>query len=129
MILNVFKNTVLLFVLILISCGSNVEKKSAKDSEILNQIQDDKNIVVGANLIEKYLPLLNEKKVGIVANQTSVIFKDNDKQITTTYSKSSNDVYTHLVDSLLSLNIDIKTVVCHPSMALEEIADAGERYY
>ncbi len=125
MILNVFKNTVLLFVLILISCGNNVEKKSVKDSEILNQVQDDKNIVVGANQTERYLSLINGKKVGIVANQTSVIFKDNDKQITTTYSKSSTDVYTHLVDSLLSLNIDINTVFA-PEHGFRGTADAGE---
>ncbi|NOY47465.1 MAG: DUF1343 domain-containing protein [Chlorobi bacterium] len=118
MILNVLKNTVLLFVLILISCGSNVEKKSAKDSEILNRIQGDKNIVVGANQIEKYLPLLNGKKVGIVANQTSVIFKDKRR-------KTEDQSFTHLVDSLLSLNVDIKTVFA-PEHGFRGTADAGE---
>lgn len=142
MILNVLKNTVLFpkiigIVLVLIACGSNVEKKSEKDNEILQHtstppsanIHDDKNIVVGANQIEKYLPLLNGKKVGIVANQTSVIFKDNDKQIATlrlsSVQASHNDKYLHLVDSLLTLNIDIKTVFA-PEHGFRGTADAGE---
>jgi uncharacterized protein YbbC (DUF1343 family) len=112
MILSVLKNTVLLFLLIMISCGYNDRKKSAKDNEIMNQVQDDKNIVVGANQIQKYLPLLNGKKVGIVANQTSVIFK-----------KHNN--YTHLVDSLIALNIDVKKVFS-PEHGFRGNADAGE---
>jgi uncharacterized protein YbbC (DUF1343 family) len=120
MILNVLKNTVLLFLLIMISCGSNDRKKSAKNAEILNHtstplsasVQEDKNIVVGANQLEKYLPLLNGKKVGIVANQTSVIFK-----------KYNN--YTHLVDSLIALNIDVKKVFS-PEHGFRGNADAGE---
>ena len=55
------------------------------------------NIVVGANQISEYLDNLQKKNIGIVANHTSVIFKK-DKS------------YTHLVDSLLSLNIKIKKI-------------------
>jgi len=79
------KNTVLLFVVVLLSCGN-------RPSE---QIQE--KIVVGANQLNLYLPLLKEKNVGIVANQTSVIFKNN-----------SSEAHTHLVDSLLSLGVSIK---------------------
>jgi uncharacterized protein YbbC (DUF1343 family) len=52
----------------------------------------DTNIVVGAVRTEQYLPLLRNKKVAVVANQTSLINK------------------THLVDSLLQLKIDVKKV-------------------
>ena len=123
---NLFKNTVLLFLLIMISCGSNDRKKSAQNNEILKQVQDDKVVIVGANQIGKYLSLLNGGKVGIVANQTSVIFKVNDKQIATTSSKSRNDNYTHLVDSLLSLDIDVKKVFA-PEHGFRGTADAGEK--
>ena len=75
---KVFKNTVLLFVLVLISCGNNTQKNQSSDNKIQNQVQDDNEIIVGANRTSEYLPLLNGKRVGIVANQTSVIFK-NDK--------------------------------------------------
>ena len=53
-----------------------------------------------------YLPLLKEKKVAVVANQTSVIEK------------------THLVDSLLSLNVNI-TKVFSPEHGFRGKADAG----
>ena len=116
---KVFKNTVLLFVLVFISCGNKVkpeatssklEKSQAKD--ILNQDQDYKSVVVGANKTEEYLPLLEGKSVGIVANQTSVIFKN-------------NSAYTHVVDSLLNRNIHIKKVFA-PEHGFRGTADAGE---
>ncbi|ULC58986.1 DUF1343 domain-containing protein [Flaviramulus sp. BrNp1-15] len=117
---NVFKNTVLLFVLVMISCASKAKDKKTEEgnNEMLQQAkhnsktQIDSSIVVGANQTEKYLPLLNEKRVGIVANQTSVIFKN----------ESS---YTHLVDSLLSLKVDINKVFS-PEHGFRGTADAGE---
>ena len=122
---NVFKNTVLLFVLVMISCA-NLSKSEAgrqktevdKDSEVLNKVQGDSTIVVGANQTEEYLPLLKGKRVGIVANQTSVIFKDGSQ-------KTKDGNYTHLVDSLLSLNTDIKKVFA-PEHGFRGKADAGE---
>ena len=55
------------------------------------------NIVVGANQTTEYLDNLKGKNIGIVANHTSVIFKNNTN-------------YTHLVDSLLSLRMNIKKI-------------------
>ena len=40
---------------------------------------DKSNIIVGANQISKYENLIKNKRIGIVANHTSVIFKENDK--------------------------------------------------
>ena len=76
-----------------------------------NEIKDQP-IIVGANRTEIYLPELKGKKVGIVANQTSVIFK-NDQS------------YTHLVDSLVSLNVSIQAVFA-PEHGFRGKADAGE---
>ena len=110
---NVFKNTVLLFVLVLISCASKAKNETLKASnEILKEAQDDKKISVGANQTDLYLPLLKGKRVGIVANPSSVIFK-------------KDDTYTHLVDSLLSLNIKIGKVFS-PEHGFRGTADAGE---
>ena len=106
------KNTVLLFVLVLISCGTNSNKEQSKDTEILKQVQDGKAIIVGANQTEQYLPILKGKSVGIVANQTSVIF--------------NADGFTHLVDSLISLKIDVTTVFS-PEHGFRGKADAGEK--
>jgi len=131
MILNVFKNTVLFFLLVFISCGSKTKNEIIKKNEILNQVQNDKSIIVGANQTDAYLPLLNGKRVGVVANQTSVIFKEKDsiflvdpETIEETFEK---EFYhnTHLVDSLVSLNVNVKKVFS-PEHGFRGTADAGE---
>jgi uncharacterized protein YbbC (DUF1343 family) len=83
-----------------------------KDNET-SQIKEKKNIVVGANQTENYINLLKGKNIAVVANNTSVIFK-----------KDAID-YTHLVDSLLSLGIQI-TKVFAPEHGFRGTADAGE---
>jgi uncharacterized protein YbbC (DUF1343 family) len=108
---NVFKNTVLLFVLVMISCASKTKNKTVTNDDTLKPFQSDQ-IIVGANQTQNYLPLLKGKRVGIVANQTSVIFKNNGS-------------YTHLVDSLVALHIDIKKVFS-PEHGFRGKADAGE---
>jgi len=65
------------------------------------------SIIPGAEQVNEYLPLLKNKKVAIVANHTSLIRK------------------THLIDSLLALNIDIKKVFC-PEHGFRGNGDAGE---
>ncbi|MBQ0788025.1 MAG: DUF1343 domain-containing protein, partial [Oceanihabitans sp.] len=136
---NVFKNTVLLFVLVFISCGSGNKSEDqrpkteeSKDyaqtsnkEEILKQVPDDKTIIVGANQTEAYLPLLKGKRVGIVANQTSVVFKGNKNEIATSQKAPRNDTYTHLVDSLVVLKVDVKKVFS-PEHGFRGTADAGE---
>ena len=112
--LSSFKNTVFLWVLIMSGCG-NTEKqpKNSIDANIGgNQEVKIKPIVVAANSTEDYIGLLKRKKVGVVANITSVIFKE--------------DGHTHLVDSLLSRDIDIKKVFA-PEHGFRGQADAGEK--
>ena len=55
------------------------------------------NVIVGANQISKYENLLKNKRIGIVANHTSVIFKD-------------DGGHTHLVDSLIKLDFEINKI-------------------
>ena len=71
-------------------------------------------IKVAAEQTQLYLNLLKGKNVAIVANQTSVIETRNKKQET-----------RHLVDSLLSLKINIKKVFA-PEHGFRGKADAGE---
>ncbi len=65
-------------------------------------------VTVGAEKTELYLKLLTGKRVGIVGNQSSLIGP------------------THLVDSLVSLQIDIKKVFS-PEHGFRGKADAGEK--
>src|SRR5690606_15337128 len=76
--------------------------------------RNDSYVIVGANQTEKYLPLLKGKRDGIVGNLTSVIFKN-----------SEQTSYTHLVDSLLALNINVVKVLS-PEHGFRGVADAGE---
>ena len=102
--LNFIKNTILLFVVVVL-CFTNKSE---------SQIQVHRNpgpIVLGAQQTERYLPILKIKNIGIVANQTSVIFKP--------------EGYTHLIDTLLSLNIIIKKAFA-PEHGFRGRADAGE---
>jgi uncharacterized protein YbbC (DUF1343 family) len=129
---KVFKNTVLLLVLVTISCGSKTKNDLSEKNDTSTALsvtkaddkidQEDKEIIVGANRTEQYIPLLQGKRVGVVANQTSVIFK-----AVEIVSETSNNAifYTHLIDSLLSLNIDIKKVFA-PEHGFRGTADAGE---
>ncbi len=108
--LSSFKSTVFLWVLVVSSCGN-----AEKDSRKVQKTPELKNppIIVAANKTSEYIPLLTNKKVGIIANQTSVIFKGTRE-------------YTHLVDSLLSLKVDIKKVFA-PEHGFRGKADAGEK--
>ncbi|MBO0329058.1 exo-beta-N-acetylmuramidase NamZ family protein [[Muricauda] lutisoli] len=107
-ILSRFKSTVLLLFLVFSACkGQQKETISASDAktEVFAPIK------VAANRTEAYFPLLQGKKVGIVANPTSVIF--------------TGKSHTHLVDSLLSLGVDVKKVFA-PEHGFRGTADAGE---
>ncbi|WP_233244067.1 exo-beta-N-acetylmuramidase NamZ domain-containing protein [Tamlana fucoidanivorans] len=107
------KNTVLLFVLAMISCASKMKHESSDTIPVNNKKTHEVTpIIVGANQTATYLPLLQTKRIGIVANQTSVIFK-------------TNHQYTHLVDSLIDLNINVKKVFA-PEHGFRGQADAGE---
>jgi uncharacterized protein YbbC (DUF1343 family) len=66
------------------------------------------NIVTGAERVHQYLPLLENKRVGIVANHTSMIGK------------------THLVDSLLSLGVNVSRIFT-PEHGFRGTADAGQK--
>jgi uncharacterized protein YbbC (DUF1343 family) len=63
--------------------------------------------VPGAHQIDQYRHLIENKSVAIVANQTSMIGK------------------THLVDTLLSLGINVSAIYA-PEHGFRELADAGD---
>ncbi|WP_420320140.1 exo-beta-N-acetylmuramidase NamZ domain-containing protein [Flagellimonas sp.] len=98
-----------MLVLLFSSCRG--QEKSNKSPEVNAKTDTIASIIVSANRTSKYLPSLKDKNVGIVANQTSVIFK--------------NEGHTHLVDSLLALNVKVDKVFA-PEHGFRGKADAGE---
>lgn len=101
MILTIRKNTYLFILLVF----SSTIVSFGQEQESMHYIQ------TGADQIGSYLPKLKGKKIAIVANQTSVIY---DRKKT-----------THLVDSLVSLDLNIKKVFA-PEHGFRGKADAGE---
>jgi uncharacterized protein YbbC (DUF1343 family) len=72
-----------------------------------NNQQPETHIIPGAERINVYLPLIKGKRIGIFANQTSMVGN------------------THLVDTLQKLGIDIK-VIFGPEHGFRGTASAGE---
>ncbi|SRX54758.1 exo-beta-N-acetylmuramidase NamZ domain-containing protein [Aequorivita sp. CIP111184] len=113
--LTFFKNTVLLVVLTIFSCGSKTTSKNKDQNEERKEKQEatakikDELIILGAEQFQLYSELLKGKNVGVVANQTS--FLENENQ--------------HLIDFLISKNISVK-VVFSPEHGFRGKADAGE---
>ena len=135
------------------ACGNPT--KSLNSEPKIAMVENDsllpKPVIVAANRTAAYLPLLEGKKVGVVANQTSVIFKedfgkpmDDSGKIMDTGIQKTNEVekateerilitdkgrflpHIHLVDSLLSLEVSIQKVFA-PEHGFRGDADAGEK--
>lgn len=68
---------------------------------------ESKKVLVGAERVELYLPKIQNKNVAIVANHTSLVGGK------------------HLVDTLLSLNVNIKKIFC-PEHGFRGNIEAGE---
>jgi uncharacterized protein YbbC (DUF1343 family) len=106
------KNTFSLLFLFatLISCTTKkTQAQEMKNDSLIKVTSVSENkIKTGADNYTAYLPLLKGKKIGIVTNQTGILY---DK--------------THLVDFLLGKNIAIKTIFA-PEHGFRGTADAGE---
>ena len=123
MIYYVFKNTYFFWVLILltglISCGNRSTQSEQKINTTYNLESIDKalsskdsikDIIIASP--QDYFHLIQDKNVAVVGNQTSVV-------------KNSQSKFTHLIDTLISLNIKIKKVFS-PEHGFRGLADAGE---
>ena len=92
------------------SCNGAAETKTYGENPDISSASTEKPhqmaIKSGADQTEKYLPLLKEKKVGVIANHTSIIGQ------------------THLVDSLISMGVQVVKVFS-PEHGFRGNADAG----
>ena len=100
---RILRKITVLFILFPILSFSNLLRSSEN-----NIICTNTEIKTGADNFEKYLPLLKDKKIGIVTNQTGLL---------------SNKV--HLVDFLLEKKVAIQTIFA-PEHGFRGTADAGE---
>lgn len=102
-----FKSTVFYLSICFLTCG----QKQLRHTPKTDTPKGKEQIVVAANRTTAYLPSITDKRIAVVANQTSVIFKDKG--------------HVHLVDSLVSLGVNIKKVFA-PEHGFRGTVDAGE---
>ena len=109
-----FKNTFLFILILLFSFGCSSLKKSKVESQkpkaLETPSQKIKNLAIktGAENYETYLPLFENKKIGIVTNPTGIV--ENKK---------------HLVDFLIEKKVDLQKIYA-PEHGFRGTADAGE---
>ncbi len=102
------------------------EKKTSLEVGALEELNTGNNsIITGAEQPGVYFPMLSNKKVGVVANQTSVTieklntFDENEPE-------KQQVIQTHLVDYMLDNAINV-TRVFAPEHGFRGTADAGEK--
>ena len=135
---SIKNSTLFLMLAVLISFSCKGQEKNFKVETTFAESEVATYPVVGANQTGEYLPFLREKRVGVVANQTSVVFKPENFIFMEDYWDESSRSYqqrqtqrwvfskrTHLVDSLLNHSINV-TKVFAPEHGLRGTADAGE---
>ncbi|WP_445384326.1 exo-beta-N-acetylmuramidase NamZ family protein [Robiginitalea sp. IMCC44478] len=116
------KSTLFLALLSLLTCRNAQGDVAVTSSEMETATGLDKGTapIPGANRTAEYFPFLKNKRIGLVANQTSVIFLNKNPSDPLHKSK-------HLADSLLNSGIDLKKVFV-PEHGFRGAADAGETF-
>jgi len=99
----------LFITLVLFSCTPIKTVNSVSSGQKASNQPSEKRIIVGAEQTLHYLPMLQNKRVGLVVNQTSMIGNK------------------HLVDTLIASNINVK-VIFAPEHGFRGDYDAGEKF-
>jgi len=97
--------------------GAQTDREKEALTYLLPIQPDSLKIVPAADLMNIYIPFLKGKKIAVVANQTSVI---------STGSLPGKTSYTHLIDTLLSYELQIQKVFA-PEHGFRGKVDAGEK--
>ena len=115
---------------VLVSCGNSKNLtptlSKTEGAEERTSVEQEK-IITGAERYDFYLPLLKEKKVGIVTNQTGILFVK--KPIKAVYPvkcvKGFQTDTISIVDFLISKEINLQKIFA-PEHGFRGTADAGE---
>ena len=94
-----------IFLSVLNNCNS--QPATAPSAHKLAKAKDEVRIICGAERMQEYLPLLQNKNVALLVNHTSMVGE------------------THLVDTLLAKHVRIKKIFA-PEHGFRGSADAGE---
>ncbi len=118
--------TTILFLLITSCKGQNKLKNENRESEVkLSESKIDSTIITGAERYTVYLPILKNKKIGIVTNQTGGIHKKGRIIVINGGEAEEADQNISIVDLLLNQKINI-TKIFAPEHGFRGTEDAGE---
>ncbi len=98
-----------IFFFLIISCNAPAQgqHKQEKKQKAIAKPSAYTGLLTGAERTNEYLPLVKDKRVALMVNHTSLINK------------------THIVDSLLSTGVQVKTIFA-PEHGFRGTADAGD---
>lgn len=123
------KSTLLFFSLLIVGCGSTKraipQPKPNKETVPLIATSTDVTFKTGAENFERYVPLLKDKRVGIVTNQTGIIRKINVISRALPENTRLETTNESLVDFLIEQNINLLKIFA-PEHGFRGTADAGE---
>ncbi|QEE49310.1 DUF1343 domain-containing protein [Flavobacterium alkalisoli] len=118
---SLLKNTFLFSFILIGACGNSISSQNPKIESHKEEKQDNGKITAkdlfvadiktGAENHTTYLPILKDKKVGIVTNQTGTM--------------TINGNPTHIVDFLVGQKVNLKAIYA-PEHGFRGTADAGE---
>ncbi|TDE02969.1 exo-beta-N-acetylmuramidase NamZ family protein [Flavobacterium hiemivividum] len=136
---SLFKNIPSIFVLavILFSCSSSINKKQeldqskskdtaaiitedTKEAALLDKATKTHSIKTGADNYEVYLPLLKGKNIGLITNQSGIVFIE---ESITSLARTKKQI--NLVDFLIDKKINLRKIFA-PEHGFRGTADAGE---
>ncbi|WP_395045153.1 exo-beta-N-acetylmuramidase NamZ domain-containing protein [Flavobacterium sp.] len=125
------------------SCGSNKKREKIKNEgkktegfrlkNEENKIQKQSEIVdfsfgikTGAENLSEYLPLLKNKKIAVITNQTGIVRTIKYTKATSMDNESKEIITNNIVDFLLNNKINIQKIFA-PEHGFRGTADAGEQ--
>lgn len=119
------KSTVLFLVLLMVSCSASQKKeKRANHKEAI--IEHTKAAIkTGAENTNTYIPLLKNKKVGLVTNQTGVLRVANFIAVADPKASTILNESVSIVDYLINQKINVQKIYA-PEHGFRGTADAGE---
>lgn len=113
-----FKSTLFCVLITSVSCGNPTNQNNDNTGLAENQkAASEASLVLGADRPQRYLSLLDGKKVGVVGNQTTVV------GLTGENANAKEPI--HFVDALMSQDVEVVKVFA-PEHGFRGTADAGE---
>lgn len=122
---------------LMICCGGSkkIENREKKIDEIeknneistIDEVSTSADLKTGAENYTTYLPILKEKKVGVVTNQTGILKIESENIVVENGTKEYQRIFSnvHLVDFLIERKVQVQKIYA-PEHGFRGMADAGE---